>query len=241
MRYTLIGVQAVSRFVRRPFAFRSAAVSSSVRPSRQIEHLSHDLGFGLDGDEPAFHDIVAEGRMESEDAGADARLLGHPHFHAFADLLGFELGDPLDDVHDEAPHRGRGVEGLGGGHKILPPPLEVLHHLHKVPRVPVDSVHLDDEQRVPRVAFGHHLLIRRTADVSARVTFIGVPGRDGPVSGEAVRLQPFALRLQGKALFGLVLGGDPSVDRNANRVHPSRRAKERQTKKDCRSDESLTH
>ena len=156
-------------------------------------------------------------------------------------MLGFELGDPLDDVHDEPPHRGRGVEGLGGGHEVFPPLLEVFHHLHEVPRVSVDPIHLDDEQRVPRVPFGHHPLIRRTADVPAGVTLIDVAGCDGPVPGEAVRLEPFALRLQGEALFGLVLSGYPSVDRNADRVHPSRRAKERQTKKDCRSDESLTH
>jgi len=99
----------------------------------EVEHFSHDLGFGRDRDESALRDVVAEGRMESEDAGADPRLLRHPHFHPLADLLGFELGDPLDDVHDEAPHRGRGVEGLRGGHEVLPPLAEVLHHFHEVP------------------------------------------------------------------------------------------------------------
>src|SRR5947208_7638343 len=43
IRYTLIGVHAVPRFVRRPFSFRSAAVSSSVRPSRRSEEHTSEL------------------------------------------------------------------------------------------------------------------------------------------------------------------------------------------------------
>ena len=91
----------------------------------------------------------------------------------------------------------------------------------------MDPVHLDDEECVPLVPLRHHLLVRRTADVSAGVALVDVPGRDRPVAGQAICLEAFALCLQGKAFFGLVLGRYSSVDRDADRAHPSRPAEGR--------------
>src|SRR2546422_11518701 len=76
------------------------------------EHLSDDLRFGGVRAESATGHLVAQGRMEPEDAGTDLHLLRHRHVHPLAHLLELELRHPLYDVHHEPTHRVRRVEWL---------------------------------------------------------------------------------------------------------------------------------
>ena len=85
----------------------------------------------------------------------------------------------------------------------------------EIDAVPVDPVHLEDEDHIPPVHLGEHALVFGTGHRTAGVTLVAVDVDDLPTADRTVRLQTLFLRIEGETVPRLVLGGDPGIYRYA--------------------------
>ncbi|MPN50932.1 hypothetical protein SDC9_198572 [bioreactor metagenome] len=81
------------------------------------------------------------------------RFVLHAESHPFAYLFAFQLGNPLQYIPHESAHGVRCVKLLLDRAEILLRPLELVHHQGEVLAVPVDPVHLQNQDDIPTVLF----------------------------------------------------------------------------------------
>ena len=140
------------------------------------------------------------------------RLKRHHGLGPLSREFGFELPDPLDEVHGK-PSDGRGgVEGFPYRCEVLVPLLEIGHHRKVVDGTPMDSIDGAHKQGIPLVhpleSFIVSAPIPHGPSRSPRI--LGVEGED-PSSGLEVLVHSLPLSLEGEPLGDLLLRGYPRV------------------------------
>ena len=137
----------------------------ALAPDAGIEHPRYLVQFIRLLCELAFFETVSEGCGEAHRATGifgvidSFGLLSHADIRPLAYLFGLELGDALYHRHDEPSGGVGGVQVLGGRNELFPPAVQQVHHVHEVPGVAVDTVHLQDDNRVPFGDLLEHLAV----------------------------------------------------------------------------------
>lgn len=139
---------------------------------------------------------VAVWMCGTEVTGPFSGLEIHSHECPFSDLFGFQLGDSLHYIHDESAHGRRRIEFLLNGTELLALLAELIHHAGEIDAVPMDTIHLEDQQDVPGVGFGEHAFVFRAVRVASRESFFAISSRYLPAPHSAERFQAGHLRIE---------------------------------------------
>ena len=170
------------------------------------------------------HDEILRGgivpvavRIRHPEELALLRGLSHPHVDPLARLFRLQLGDPLEHVHDKsACGRGR-VERLRRRHEVFARSREVVHHRHEIAGVSVDTIHFQDEDRVPEVSLSEHPIICGTPHIATAVAVVDIFAGHGPTLRAGKRMKSSPLGGQRETLFRLVLRRNSGVEGDAFR------------------------
>ena len=97
--------------------------------------------------------------------------------------------------------------------------LEEIHHLDKITRIPMDTVHFKDQDGIPGIDLLQHLPVCRAFGVTSGITVVGIDVGDLIIVYHAVVFERLPLSTQRETFFSLFLRRYPKIQSNPDTGH----------------------